>query len=266
MSGTSTFLDADTIRAVTFVRHVELHETLPSTNDRAIELAASRSIETPALIAARLQTAGRGRGTNTWWSADGALTFSLILDTGEWGIPQRDWPRLSLTTAVAVCDALFEHAPQNTLAIKWPNDVLLDGAKVAGILIESPSIAGQTKDRLVIGTGINVNNSRQAAPQEVQCTGVALCEVAGRRCDVQNVLVGFLKTFEVRLKQLAADDQSLPNQWQHLSWLTDRGVVVAIDGKSLAGRCLGIANDGALLVERAFVTERIYSGSVRAAE
>src|SRR3990172_11878277 len=106
MRDTHSFLDADRLCATTFVRHVELHDSLPSTNDRAIELAASTELQTPALVAARVQTAGRGRGSNTWWSADGALTFSLILDTAGWGLTHPDWPRVSLTTAVAVCDAL----------------------------------------------------------------------------------------------------------------------------------------------------------------
>ena len=100
------FLDADAIRAATFVRHVEIHDTLGSTNDRAAELARDPNVELPALVVARQQTAGRGRGDNTWWSADGALTFSVLLDTVAFGISASNWPQLSLATAVAVCDAL----------------------------------------------------------------------------------------------------------------------------------------------------------------
>jgi len=95
------YLDADEIRASTFIRHVEIHETLGSTNDRAAELARDADIELPALVAARHQTAGRGRGSNTWWSDDGALTFSIILDPTAFGISAAKWPQLSLTTAVA---------------------------------------------------------------------------------------------------------------------------------------------------------------------
>ena len=260
------FLDADAIREATFVRSVELYDTLPSTNDRAVALAAERDLETPALVVTLLQTAGRGRGTNTWWAAEGALTFSLILDTGQWGIAQRDWPRLSLMTAVAVCDALSELAPRNSLAIKWPNDVLLDGSKVAGILIESPSNASHTENRLVVGVGMNVNNSRQSAPREVKATSVALCDATGRECDVRPILVGFLTALEARMKQLAANDRSLAETWQQRSWLTDQEVIITANGQSFEGRCLGIADDGALLVERLLATERVYSGTVRSLE
>src|SRR5262245_39224949 len=100
------FLDADDIRNSSFVRHVEIHHKLVPANARAPELASSANIELPSLIIARRQTAGRGRGQHTWWAADGALTFSLLIDSSQLGVNVRDWPRLSLTIAVAVCDAL----------------------------------------------------------------------------------------------------------------------------------------------------------------
>ena len=261
MSGTTRFLDAESLRAATFVRHVELHDTLPSTNDRAIELVASIGLETPALIVARHQTAGRGRGQHAWWSAEGALTFSLILDTAGWGITQRDWPRLSLSTAVAVCDALTNFGLH--LGIKWPNDVLVDGRKVCGILIESPSGPAPAKDRLVIGVGINVNNSWRDAPHDVCTTATALCDITGNQHDSQMLLVRFLSALEQRLRQLAAKDPVLPQAWQHLCSLTERNVVVDNNDRSIKGQCMGIADDGALLVQANFRTERIYGGSVR---
>jgi BirA family biotin operon repressor/biotin-[acetyl-CoA-carboxylase] ligase len=139
------YLDADQIRASTFIRHVEIHDRLGSTNDRAAELARDTHIEMPALVAARLQTAGRGRGKNVWHAAEGALTFSGLLEPSSHGISTCNWPQLSLMTALAVCDALeAELNPQSEssslgaggkpecprLGIKWPNDVMLDGRKI----------------------------------------------------------------------------------------------------------------------------------------
>jgi hypothetical protein len=88
-----------------FVRHVEIHDEFPSTNDRAMQLTLFAALETPALIVARRQLAGRGRGGHSWWSSDGALTFSLVLEPAAWDIAVAQWPGLSLTAAVAVCDA-----------------------------------------------------------------------------------------------------------------------------------------------------------------
>jgi BirA family biotin operon repressor/biotin-[acetyl-CoA-carboxylase] ligase len=277
-------LDRQQICRHSFIRHVELHQSLPSTNDRALELAGVADLETPALVVARRQTAGRGRGGNRWWSADGALTFSLILDTAKLNITARDWPRLSLTTAVAVCDALSDcglriadcglgdprdnpksevRNPKSPLAIKWPNDVLLDGRKVCGILIESPGGTAPAKDRLIVGVGINVNNSWRDAPPDAGAAGTALCDVTGKESDRQSLLLLFLGAFERRLEQLASGDSTLPATWQALSYLTKREVEFDCSDRRLQGHCLGIADDAALLIRCGNRTERFYSGSAQ---
>jgi BirA family biotin operon repressor/biotin-[acetyl-CoA-carboxylase] ligase len=257
MSGFTTFLDVNSILASTFIRHVELYDTLPSTNDQAIKLASAAELNTPALVAARLQTSGRGRGKNTWWSADGALTFSVILDTLNLGLTQRDWPRLSLATAVAVCDAVPAHS-----RIKWPNDVLLDGRKVCGILIESPARIPPAKSRLIIGVGINVNNTWRDAPRGEGLGGIALCDATGDTHDLECVLQQFLNALELRLKQLVANESSLSKSWQQLCWLTGKDVVADNGTRLINGCCLGISDDGALLVKTPLTTEAIYSGSI----
>jgi BirA family biotin operon repressor/biotin-[acetyl-CoA-carboxylase] ligase len=236
------FLSADEVRAGTFVRYVEIHAMLDSTNNRALDLARDPAIECPALIVARDQTAGRGRGANKWWSADGALTFSLLVEPAAHGITAANWPQLSLATAVAVCDSLEPicdaqskpDAPRP--AIKWPNDVLVDGRKIAGILVESPGGPSPAKDRLVLGIGINVNNScRRAAPF-----------ISGES-----------------LLPIAAADPQLPASWQRLSYLTGRAMAVVNNGGHASGRCLGIASDGAIVVDTPEGRQHFYSGSVQ---
>jgi BirA family biotin operon repressor/biotin-[acetyl-CoA-carboxylase] ligase len=260
------FLDADPIRAATFVRHVEIHDTLGSTNDRAAELARQTDIDLPALVVARHQTAGKGRGRNKWWSADGALTFSVLLDPTELGISPSSWPRVSLAAAVAICDALLHEAPQAACAIKWPNDVLIDGGKVCGILIESPSGPAHTKNRLILGIGINVNNSRQRASQDVPAVAASLCDITGRQHDLQAVLAGVLNTVATRFAQLAANDPKLVDVWQQLNLLDGKYVVVADAARQIEGQCVEIAGDGALALLTPFGVERIYSGSIQAVE
>ena len=232
-------------------------------------------IELPALIAARHQTAGRGRGKNIWWSADGALTFSILLEPAALGISTANWPQLSLATAVAVCDALSNELSsqiqQRSLAIKWPNDVMLDGAKLGGILIESPGGASPAKDRLIIGIGININNSwndqaaarglAQHGPQSPRVT--ALSQATNRSHNLQHVLCETLRALVTRINQLASSNPQLPVAWQQLCWLTEQSVEVQSNGKVIDGRCLGIAGDGTLLVQDIFGIHNINSGSVR---
>ena len=304
------FLDADALRAASFVRHVELHDTLGSTNDRAAELARDETIELPALIVARLQTAGRGRGQHKWWSADGALTFSLLLEPSVLGISINNWPQLSLATAVAVCDALSHelrattqragaspppsksikqtdasaklHSHQNKfphgledeparsepprLGIKWPNDVLIYNDKIAGILIESPGGYVPASNRLIIGIGTNVNNSWSTAPADLVKRGIALCDVTGHPLDIQAVLIALLCALEIRLDQVAANDRTLHHAWQNHCWLTNRDAVVEVHDRTVTGRCVGIAEDGALLLDVNRSIERFYSGSVTVRE
>jgi BirA family transcriptional regulator, biotin operon repressor / biotin---[acetyl-CoA-carboxylase] ligase len=258
--------DAERIRTATFVRHVEIHDTLGSTNDRAAELARDATIELPALVVARKQTAGKGRGRRKWWSADGALTFSLLLDPATTGVQPANWPQLSLATAVAVCDALaieLRDPSQPRFSIKWPNDVLVDGGKVCGILIESPGGAAPAKDRLIIGIGINVNNSWRTAPRNFGPNGTALCDATRRHHDLETTLVRVLQTLQERIGQLARGDSQLPDAWQGLCWLTEQGVDVNANGRWVTGVCVGIDRDGALLVENVNGLHHIRDGSVR---
>jgi BirA family biotin operon repressor/biotin-[acetyl-CoA-carboxylase] ligase len=259
------FLDANEIRSSSFVRQVEIYDELGSTNDRAAELAGSLETPLPAIVVTRRQTAGRGRGTNRWWSTDGALTFSLLIDTSMHGVTTRDWPRLSLATAVAICDALTGElgAAHTGLAIKWPNDVMLAGAKVSGILVESPAGAA-SRERLVIGVGINVNNSWSGAPGEIDGRGTSLCDVTGRQHTLDGVLFATLGAIQIRIQQLADDDAALPRVWQDRCWLAERAIEVgSSDSNWTAGICTGVDRDGALLVQTVAGFQRLYSGSVK---
>jgi BirA family biotin operon repressor/biotin-[acetyl-CoA-carboxylase] ligase len=261
------FLDADELRATTFVRHVEIHDTLDSTNDRGKQLARETDVALPALIVARLQTAGRGRGGNKWWSADGALTFSLLLEPAAMSIQSANWPQLSLATAVALCDGLQKELdasfnPQSMLGIKWPNDVLLDGRKIAGILIESPGGAAPAKDRLVIGIGINVNNSWCNAPAGAGQHGAALCDLTGRGHDLPATLRSMINALSDRMAQLRVHDAALIQAWRQLDLLAGKTVVWEMDGRSIQGACFEVGHDGALVVDTASGRQRFYSGSV----
>ena len=241
--------DADSIRDCTFVRHIEIHETLGSTNDRATELARTADIPLPALVVAHRQTAGRGRGVNEWWSGDGALTFSLVLDASTLAIGTDRWPQLSLATAVAVCNALAVELRQYEVAsamprIKWPNDVLIDGRKVCGILIESPAQPGVRRRCLVVGIGVNVNNSWKTAPAELSARATAICDVTGHPHSLPNVLVQIINATKRQFDRLAANEPELPSEWQQLCWLQGHTISIDAGERKTEGICAGIAADG----------------------
>src|SRR5262245_48689583 len=97
--------DFDRIRRETLVRQVEFHQEIGSTNTRALELVAAEHL-IPLLVLADRQTAGRGRGKNRWWSGEGALTFSLVIDAAAAGISANRWPNVSLAAGLAVAETV----------------------------------------------------------------------------------------------------------------------------------------------------------------
>ena len=270
------------LRADSPARHVEVYDELDSTNDRAAQLARDADALLPALVVTRLQTAGRGRDGNTWWATDGALTFSLLIEPAALGISTARWPPVSLAVAVAVCEVLGRELgarsmesrtastgtprplPPAPCAIKWPNDVLIADRKVCGILIESPGGRAPAKNRLIIGVGVNVNNSWASAPLKAGPRGTALCDVTGRQHDIEAILLDVLVAICERLAQLASDDPRLFRDWQQLNLLVSRKISVTTDGRATDGTCVEIAADGALVVNTPAGPRRLYSGTVTA--
>jgi BirA family biotin operon repressor/biotin-[acetyl-CoA-carboxylase] ligase len=127
------------------------HELLTSTNTEALELAR-KGERGPLWITAGRQSAGRGRRGRSWVSEPGNLYASLLLTDPA---PPEHWPELSFVAALAIHDAVAEVAPsiRPQLAIKWPNDLLLGGAKFAGILTESEG--GAEGGAVAVGIGVN---------------------------------------------------------------------------------------------------------------
>src|ERR1700680_1561156 len=127
------------------------HDEIDSTNAEALRLLRQGE-PGPLWITAQSQSAGRGRRGRKWLSAPGNLHASLLLtDPG----PVEDWPQLSFVAALAVHDAVVEVAPEirPQLELKWPNDLLLSGAKFAGILIEGEG--REEEGAVAIGIGVN---------------------------------------------------------------------------------------------------------------
>lgn len=246
------------LQADTFLRGAEHHVEIDSTNDRALLLCADAELPVPYLVLADQQTSGRGRGANRWWSSDGALLFSVIVDAIELGLPESRWPQVSLTAGVTVCEVLSSVSSE-VVGLKWPNDIWLNERKVCGILVEIPPIQ---RGRLVIGIGLNVNNSFASAPSELQSIATSLCDESGTEFDRTKLLRDVVRQLDVELRRLAANDLSLPDRWQNLCVLRDRNVSLDLGQRQVTGLCLGIATDGALRLQTASGEQRMYGGTV----
>ena len=149
-----------------FARDVEVIEQCNSTNDVLKQRISAGENMGNTLLVARHQQSGRGRSARDWWSGDAGdnLCFS-------WGLRYRNMPPhvVGLIGAVALADVCQQLLPNEQLAIKWPNDILLNSAKLAGFLCELP--AGG--DTLVLGLGVNVRTKPSSAdiPYSAACLG-----------------------------------------------------------------------------------------------
>lgn len=238
------------LRVETFVRHVEQHEEVASTNDRALELATDVDLPTPAIVLTGRQTAGRGRGANVWRSGPGALTFSLVVERPN-GLPRERMAVLSLAAGLAVREAVATVAPGHVVKVKWPNDVYLDGRKVCGILTEVPprGVLREGTDRAVVGIGLNVNNSLDDAPEEIRRRAVSIGEVVGRSIETTELLVELLVRIESEFQDLAAAGSISAARWAAHCLLTGREVQLRNPAGGATGICLGIDDAGALLLD-----------------
>ncbi len=240
----------------TFVADLEHHAEIGSTNDRAVECATLDGVTLPFLVLADRQTAGRGRGAKRWWTGPGSLAFSLLIGPELAGAGRRS-ALVSLAAGVAIVEAVAPLVPGHEIGIHWPNDVMVDGRKLAGVLIEALS-----DGKLVIGIGINTNNTAADAPEEVRLLVATLLDVTGRKHDPVEFLITVLCQLERQLLELARSPESVAMRTDELCLQRGQRLQIVQGEKQIEGRCLGIAVDGALSLEIDGQPRAIYSGAV----
>ncbi|MFV1966815.1 MAG: biotin--[acetyl-CoA-carboxylase] ligase [Pirellulaceae bacterium] len=251
--------DLARIVAETIVQRVAYHDVLDSTNDFALAELATGEVTQPLLVLADRQRAGRGRAQNRWWSAPGSLTFSLVVDGNAWNLSARSWPRISLGTSLAVSEVLRFIVPNEEVQLKWPNDVYLRSKKVCGILVES---SPRHPNLLVIGVGMNVNNSLSEAPSELRETAISLVEAFGYPLDRTDLLVRVLRQLSDRLRQLSTREWPLSDCWSEHCMLQGRTVCVVSGARRHVGVCQGIDDEGALLLQSDAGLQKLFAGVV----
>ena len=169
------------------------YEQLDSTNLKALELAKQGAAEGTIVIAAR-QTAGRGRMRRKWESPEGkGLWFSMILRPT---IAAEYCAQITLLTAVAAVKAL-QVLTDKKFSIKWPNDIMLDGKKVCGILAEMALTADGSIEYAVVGIGININMSSEDFGAQLEATATSLYLATGIEYEHEQVLKAFLDEFDL---------------------------------------------------------------------
>ena len=210
-----------------------------STQSEVKRLAAAGAAE-GTVVTARHQRAGRGRRGHDWWDAPGqSLLVSVLLRPG--GSPAAA-PQLSLVGGLAVADALAE-AASVTARIRWPNDLLLDGRKVCGILAEAASDGVGRLDHVILGMGINLNQT--AFPAALQERATSLRLVTGRGYEPAAVLTALLANLRRRYAEWQAGGfAALRTAWLERSTVPGQLVRLPHGGE---GPAVDVGDDGVLL-------------------
>jgi BirA family transcriptional regulator, biotin operon repressor / biotin---[acetyl-CoA-carboxylase] ligase len=225
------------------------HDTIGSTNDEARRLAAEGAPH-GTVVHADEQTAGRGRVAHKWFSPPGNLYISILLRTGQ---PVARTAELSFVSALAVADTAEALLPRQTRAmLKWPNDVLVGGAKIAGILLE------QVEDATIIGIGLNVleapSNAAYKTTTIVANGGIA--SVDGARDILLDRLAHHVSAWQ------ADGFAPIREAWLERSYPIGAAIRASSAGQPLAGNFAGLDLDGALLLDTPQGRRRIVAGDV----
>lgn len=217
-------------------------EEVGSTNDVALGMARSGAPEGTVVIA-RSQTRGRGRRGRGWYSKPGeSVIMSVILRPA---VSARRHSELAFAAGIAVAECL-QHECGLRPVLKWPNDVLVNLRKIAGILIES-------EDRAAI-VGIGVNVLQDSFPGDLAATATSVSLEGGSCTDVETLAAVILDRL---LAARVLSFEEILQQWRKYMWGLGWSVDVVTEDGTISGKISGIDSDGALLIDRGGIIRRI---------
>lgn len=231
-------------------------EEIGSTNTELLSGKQNYKMNGTVLLAEK-QLSGKGRKDRTWQSAKGLnLTFSILL-TKEL-ISAININHLNFAASLAVVNAI-ENLFQIKTELKWPNDVLINKKKVAGILTET-SVKGSKIERLVIGIGLNLN--QVAFQGEFNLPPTSLKLETGDTVDRENILAEILNIFEEHLDELSMNPDNILNDWRSKCKMIGDKISVTDNEIMKTGIFYDIDENGYLLLKHNDIIEKIHFGDV----
>lgn len=247
------------LRGTIFAEHVHHFYKVGSTNTAAMSAAAEGAPEGSVYLAEE-QTAGRGRGAHTWQSPRSTGIYGSIMVRPA--LPPSEVLVLSLAAGLAVRAAIEQVDSRVSPDLKWPNDVLVGGKKVCGILTEMNAEATRVR-YIVVGVGINVNQA--SFPKELSATSLRL--TTGSEWSRVELVAALLKSLDREYRALLNDPDAhesiLRRFAENSSWVKGKAVRVEENGALLEGTTEGLDQRGFLQVRNAQGLQTVLSGTVR---
>jgi len=234
-------------------RRIELCDQIGSTNREAVSLAQA-GVEHGTVVLAESQSEGRGRLSRLWFSPPGVNLYCSIVIRKAISVDRHaEWLSwLPLTAALAAAEAI-ETIATTSVAVKWPNDLLIAGRKIGGILCESGTDP-RSGPFQVIGIGLNINGERNDFPDELRETATTIRHEAGSFIDRNRLLAQLLYELEACLDEYAQRgfERLALAYGRRCSTIGKTVKATLADGKELVGLAEAIGKDGSLtLVQRA---------------
>jgi BirA family transcriptional regulator, biotin operon repressor / biotin---[acetyl-CoA-carboxylase] ligase len=246
------------LRGTIFESHLHHFYKIGSTNSTAMVAAADGAAEGSVFLAEE-QTAGRGRGSNTWQSPRSTGIYCSVILRPP--LPPSDVLVLSLAVGLAVQAAIRELDSRVSPDLKWPNDVLVGGKKVCGILAEMNAEPTRVR-HLVVGIGINVNQA--SFPEDLPATSLRLA--TGSEWSRVELAAALLKSLDREYRKLAdsaARPSILRRFAENSSWVRGKDVRIEENGRSFEGTTAGLDDRGFLQVRGSRGVQTVLSGTVR---
>lgn len=210
---------------------------VPSTMDVAREMARKGAPHFTAVIAGR-QTKGRGRLKRVWHSEDGGLYFTLILRPS---IPLQWCFRINFAASLVLCRVLRQETGIDA-QVKWPNDILVSGRKLSGMISEMEAEA-EMISFINVGIGINVNND----PTYDEPTAISLMKLLEKTVSRKELLSHFLDALDIYLNK--ADFEKTIDEWKKFNCTLNKQVRVVSPSETLSGLAVDVDPGGALILE-----------------
>jgi BirA family biotin operon repressor/biotin-[acetyl-CoA-carboxylase] ligase len=216
-------------------------DVIDSTNAEAKRLGSAGQTG-PLWISAARQTAGRGRRGRVWESPSGNLAATLLLRPEK---PIAECAQLSFVAAIAAADALAGFAPGTDFHVKWPNDVLANGLKIAGILLESASLGSDAPQWLAIGIGINLVTHPEGTEQPATSLGGLVASPPPPDDVLLHLAANFAKCYEIWREEGFA---TIRDAWLARAAGLGKRIVARLSQEEASGVFEGIDEVGALLL------------------
>lgn len=241
-------------------KDVFVYELVSSTNELAMSLATKEDLRANTVIIADSQEKGKGRLGRRWISPPGRnIHMSIVFKPG---LDARDATMLTLLAAVACAHAIRKISGLQ-VNIKWPNDLVLSGKKLGGILTEVRADIDKI-DFAVIGIGINVNMGKEDFTGEISSIAASIKEESGKYCSRNELVIEVLKQIEHFYNMLINQGKyPLLNEWKILSSTLGKSVKVVIGSEKLIGLAEDIDDNGMLILKLdSGLRRRISSGDI----